>query len=271
MADWVHALAGMSDCGGTPVLHLFGGPYVTVDKHRIDIPEGGSRLVAFIALHDSRVERRYAAGSLWPEGDDLRAAGNLRSALWRLKRACVPMIFADKRSLMLCEDIVVDVHVVTEWANRLIKGSEAQSDLEVRPWCLDSLELLPGWYEDWALIERERLRQRCLHALEALSVALVRAGRCAEAVEAAMLAVSSEPLRESAQRTLIEAHLAEGNWVEARKRFDDYRRLLLRELGAEPHSHLSELLRRTRHRDQLPEQAQSQRGPWRPGRVCEVT
>ena len=56
-------------------------------------------------------------------------------------------------------------------------------------------------------MERERVRQRLLHALEALSVAFVRSGRCAEAIEVAMLAVSNEPLRRalnarSSRRTL---------------------------------------------------------------------
>jgi two-component SAPR family response regulator len=94
--------------------------------------------------------------------------------------------------------------------------------------------VLPGWYDDWALIERERVRQRLLHALEVLSRQFVRVRRCAEAVEAAMMAVSAEPLRESAQRTLIEAHLAEGNLIEGRRSFEAYRQVLRRELGAEP-------------------------------------
>jgi DNA-binding SARP family transcriptional activator len=52
-------------------------------------------------------------------------------------------------------------------------------------------------------------------------------------VEAALVAVTAEPLRESAQRTLIEAHLAEGNWIEGRRAFDAYHELLRRELGTE--------------------------------------
>lgn len=43
-----------------------------------------------------------------------------------------------------------------------------------------------------------------------------------------------EPLRETAHRTLIEAHLAEGNWSEARRQFRECRRLLREELGVEP-------------------------------------
>ena len=38
-------------------------------------------------------------------------------------------------------------------------------------------ELLPSWYDDWVLLERERLRQLRMHAWEALSEKLVRAGR----------------------------------------------------------------------------------------------
>jgi DNA-binding SARP family transcriptional activator len=96
------------------------------------------------------------------------------------------------------------------------------------------LDLLPGWYDDWVLMERERLRQRILHALEELSRKLACAGRFPEAVEAAVLAIGAEPLRESAQRALIEAHVAEGNLSEARRILQEYRDLLRRELGVNP-------------------------------------
>jgi DNA-binding SARP family transcriptional activator len=224
------------------ILHLFGGPFVTVGPRRVTVPEGSKRLLAFVALHGGRVERRYAAGSLWPTGDDLRAAGNLRSSLWRLNRGCVPLIEADKASLGLHPDVVVDVHVIAAWATRLINGRPAGADLTVLPSGVDGLDLLPGWYDDWALMERERIRQRLLHALEALSATLLEVGRCREAVEAAMVAVTTEPLRESAQRTLIAAHLAEGNWVEAKRQFAGYRRLANLELGIEPHPSLFQLM-----------------------------
>lgn len=224
------------------MLHLFGGPFVTAGGTRLCVPEGGKRLLAFIALHCGAVERRYAAGTLWPFGDDRRAAGNLRSALWRLKSSPVTLVSADKSWMSLSAEVVVDVDVVNEWAGRLIQGSACEGDLVLGPLGLDALDLLPGWYDDWVLIERERMRERLMHTLEALSSALVRSGRFAEAIEAAMLVVSSEPLRESAQRVLIEAHIAEGNWIEGRRRFDTYNRLLWRELRAEPDPKLSGLL-----------------------------
>jgi DNA-binding SARP family transcriptional activator len=235
-------LARNPDPAQAAVLHLLGGPYITLCGQRKEVPEGSKRLLVFVALRRARVERSCAAGTLWPIGGELRAAGNLRSALWRLRRAGIDLIVADKWSLMLSDEVVVDLRIMEEWAARLIAGTATSDDLGVMHWHMDALDLLPGWYDDWALMERERIRQRMLHALEALSRNLVHQGRWAEAVEAALTAVTAEPLRESAQRTLIEVHLAEGNWIEGRRAFDAYQDLLRRELGAEPSADLAALI-----------------------------
>jgi DNA-binding SARP family transcriptional activator len=49
-------------------------------------------------------------------------------------------------------------------------------------------------------------------------------------------------LRETAHRTLIEAHLAEGNWSEARRQFRRCERLLKEELGVEPAASMRRLV-----------------------------
>lgn len=224
------------------VVHLFGGPYVTIGQERRDVPEGSKRLLAFVALRNVRVERRYAAGALWPIGNDVRAAGNLRSALWRLRGAAIDVLAADKWSLSLCAGVTVDTQMIDDWATRLINGTPVLADLAALPTHVDGLDLLPGWCEDWAIMERERMRQRMLHALEALSRRFATLGRYADAVEVAITAVNAEPLRESAQRALIEAHLAEGNLVEARRGYGTYRDLVRRELDVEPSRDLAALV-----------------------------
>ena len=184
---------GHSEHSGALVVHLFAGPYVTVGTQRREVPEGSKQLLAFVALRGRRVERRHAAGTLWPFGNEERAAGNLRSALWRLRRAGINVLAVDKWSLALCTHVVVDLHVMDQWATRLIQGTAAGHDLEISPSVSEALDLLPGWYDDWALMERERIRQRLLHALEALSVRLACLGRFGDAVDAALLAVGAEP------------------------------------------------------------------------------
>src|SRR5215471_12462985 len=182
---------GILDHVDIAVVHLFAGPYVTLAAKRWEVPEGSKQLLAFVALRRRRVERRQAAGTLWPYGDEERAAGNLRSALWRLRRAGINVLVADKWSLALSGDVLVDLHLTEQWATRIIEGQVAGDDLAISPSVADALNLLPGFYDDWVLMERERIRQRILHALEALSARLAAVGRFADAIEAAMLATSA--------------------------------------------------------------------------------
>ena len=225
-----------------PVVHLFAGPYITVGSQRLDIPEGSKRILAFAALHTGMVDRRWVARTLWPLGDESRASGNLRSALWRLRGTGLELMDVNKVSVGLRDDAVVDVRVACDWASRIINGTHHIDDLTAIPWRLDELELLPGCYEEWALMERERIRQRMLHAFESLTRHLISQQRFAAAVETAMAAVSVEPLRESATRALIEAHLAEGNWAEAYRAFQGYRTILREELDTEPTRELVRLV-----------------------------
>lgn len=216
------------------MVHLLGEPPVSVGDGRHRVPEGSKRLLAYVALKHGRVERMRVAGVLWPEADDRRAAGNLRSALWRLRGAHIDVLTTDKDSLSLRPDVDVDVRAVERWADRLIGGRSGPEDGIAPGELSGAIDLLPGWYDDWVIAERERLRQRVLHAMESLGHQLTSTGRHAEAIDAAIMAIDADPLRESAHRVLIEAHLAEGNWVEARSSFAMLRRMTLRELGVEP-------------------------------------
>jgi DNA-binding SARP family transcriptional activator len=54
--------------------------------------------------------------------------------------------------------------------------------------------------------------------------------------------VAGEPLRESAHRCLIEAHLAQGNVAEAIRRYHAYRDLMLAELRLGPSPQMEKLL-----------------------------
>ncbi|MGC3992806.1 MAG: BTAD domain-containing putative transcriptional regulator [Propionicimonas sp.] len=225
------------------VVHLLGDPYVVQGGRRCPVPEGCKRLLAFVALQGGRVDRRHAAGSLWPDGSEDRASGNLRSALWRLRGAGIDVLESDKVSISLCEGTTTDLDELCDWADRLLSGTASDADLHVPEWTSTVSELLPGWYDEWVIFERERIRQRMLHALEVLSQLLCRAHRYGEAIDAAMDAVAIEPLRETAHRALAEAHVAEGNCVEARRAFLRYRDLARRELGVEPSAEFQSWLR----------------------------
>ena len=148
------------DTSQRTTVHLFGGPYVSIDDARFSVPEGSKRLLAFVALRQGKVERRHVARALWPVGNDDRAAGNLRSALRRLRGAGIEVLRCDKWSLSLRDTVAVDVHQLTGWAERVIAGRNTVDDLDPLELDLDVRDLLPGWHDDWTIRERERLRQR---------------------------------------------------------------------------------------------------------------
>ena len=106
------------------------------------------------------------------------------------------------------------------------------------------LLFLPAWDEDWLLVERERLRQLQLHALEALAVRLRKLRRYPEAIDAALRAKAIEPLRESVHAVLIDVCLDEGNIAAAHEYLRQYRQLLHAELDLEPSAQIMERFRR---------------------------
>jgi DNA-binding SARP family transcriptional activator len=81
-----------------------------------------------------------------------------------------------------------------------------------------------------------------LHALEALAQTLTELGRYSEAADAALAAVAGEPLRESAHRTLIAVHVAEGNPSEALRQYERYRAMLGEVLNLAPSPKMEELV-----------------------------
>ena len=187
---------------------------------------------------------------LWPDASESHAYSNLRSALARLERTYRKALQASKLELGLAEGVTVDIRHAQALARRLLDSAATpgQSDLSAATLAALSADLLPGWYDDWALIEAEDWRQLRLHALEALAGRLIAAGRWGEAADAAGAAVRAEPLRESACAAFIQVHLAEGNQSEAVREFERYRALLHAELGLEPTLRLGRLVQGLRRR-----------------------
>lgn len=230
-------------------IHLLGGVRVTCGSEHMTVPVGSQPLLAFVALSRGRIARSYVAGSLWPNGDDEHAIANLRSALWRLRRAGIDVIDADKWSLAIADDVEVDVRRVYDWVASVTSSPRTHdadavlADTEQLP--PGALDLLPAWHDHWAIAERERIRQLVLHGLEALSARHLRDGRLEAAVAVAARCVEVEPLRETAQRALLRAHLALGNRSAARAAFYAYAERLQTVLGRVPAAEMVRMMQPT--------------------------
>ncbi len=202
------------------------------------------RLLAFLAIREGAVSRTQAAGTFWPESSENHAAGSLRSAMSRLDSRVRGVVKVTTQNLALAEGVHVDVHYSRALARRLIDQDAAEFELDISGPAVAALsdDILPGWYEDWAVVAAEDWHQLRLHALEAVAARLTSSDRLAEAATAALAAVRAEPLSESARAALIRVHVAEGNQSLAVSEFERYRVLLRAEMGLDPGSRLSRLL-----------------------------
>jgi DNA-binding SARP family transcriptional activator len=131
------------------------------------------------------------------------------------------VIDATGRQLALHKDVDVDLRAVEALAQSVLDGHGSVDAHDLAD------DLLPDWYDDdWVMLERERFRQLRLLALEALYEHHFRAGRLGKALEAALVSLSGEPLRETTHRALIRVHLATGNTADALRQYALCRRLL---------------------------------------------
>jgi len=217
---------------------------LVVGDDRVPLSSSAQRLLAFLALQDRPRTRTYVARTLWPEATTTRANANLRSSLWRTTRTGHRVIDATAHEMALAGNITVDIHDAVARAHRLLEKSCLCDDILNRQTRDDlSADLLPEWSDnEWVLIEQEQYHQLRLYALEAMAKRLTTTGRHGEAVAAGLAAVRAEPLRESAHRVLIDAHLAAGNRAAAKHQYEQCRHTLLEELGLEPSDALRHVL-----------------------------
>lgn len=222
-----------------PHLELLGSFRLRHAGTTVRVQPSVQRLLAFLALHDRPLQRSYVAGRLWTDSPQETANATLRTALWRLRRPSCRLVETTATDVALADHVLIDARDVATRAERVLAGRTEEGDLRA---LIRAGELLPDLYDDWIVIERERFRQLRLHALERLCDQCQASGRFAEAAEAGLAAIATDPLRESAHRVLIRSYLAEGNVGEAARDYRFYRDLARTKLGIEPSPRLRGLI-----------------------------
>ena len=223
-----------------PGLHrvtVLGSFSVTAHGDPVPLEAEARRVVAYLAVHRRPQHRTALAADLWPGVPAAAAAALLDEAL-----AGAGALLADDAdgvdgvdgpvALDPAVEVDLDEAMTLVRALAVVPGhpETVPADLPAAA-ALLSEDVLPAWADAWLAVERERFRQIRLNALEELSSALTAAGRFADAVTTARVAVRTAPSRETARRALIEAHLAQGEIAEAVAEYDEYQELLRSSVG----------------------------------------
>ncbi len=220
-------------------LDLLDGFRLRCGQQDIELPSNAQRVLALLGLRHM-LDRSTTAGTLWPCGSQRRACANLRSALWRINGILAGLIRSSHKQVALDPGIEVDVDRLVALASLLHAGDRRHASAGLLD--LPVGELLPTWDDDWVLPERDRLRQVQLYALTDLARLCMTSGDFGAAVDAAYRALRLDALRESTYRVLVQTYVEAGDYAEALRCFDSYRRMLSAELSVAPSPQMLEIV-----------------------------
>lgn len=209
--------------------------------HRL--PARSQRLLAYLLLRRrAPVAREAAAFTLWPDNTETESLGALRRSLNEL-RAALPA--ADG-----CEWIIA-AHGELQWnpdAPYWLDSEEFERGLrQSTPAALHNAinlytgDLLPELGDEWAVVERERLRQCYFDALAQMAAHHRALGEYETAVDLTRRVLAIEPLAEAAHRDLIALHYLTGDRASALAAYERLCAGLRTELGVEPMAETQDL------------------------------
>ncbi|MCX7707523.1 MAG: response regulator receiver protein [Anaerolineae bacterium] len=232
-------------------IHLFGRFRVTFDgdASEVRLTRTAQILLAYLLLQHSFSSRDVLATLCWGDQPDEQARNCLNTALWRLRRAlggdCAPgegyVITAPSGEVGFNwgRDHWLDVEVF-ERASQQLLGRPLESLPAARVSQLEQVltlytgDLLEGFYDDWALRERERVRAMYLDSLSRLMAYHRARGAYAEGIAAGQRILVLDPLREEVHRELMRLYLAASERASAVRQYHTCRAVLAAELNIPP-------------------------------------
>ncbi len=247
------------------VVKLLGEFNIQLDGQPIDIPSRPAQtLLAYLVLHPNTAYRReMLAGLIWPDANESNARSNLRHALWRIRKTLGeplgPAIFPS-------DDLTVTFNPPAEcWidANRVTDKATAATPLAALRETVSAYrgELLPGFYDDWITLERERLQLAFEHKMDLLINQLEQTQSWPDTIEWAEHWIKFGTAPEPAFRALMTAHAKLGLKAKVK---EDYLRCveaLEREFGVEPSEETQALYQQLRSTHPLATPSQARPTP----------
>ena len=206
-------------------------------------------LFAYLALNRRGLHtREHLAGVFWGESEEERARHALNTTLWRINRVLEP---AGGSANQRCGYLrVTPQHIgfntasdtwldVAEFESRCELAEQAETPVQRAALYTQAIsfyraDLLVDCYEDWCVVERERLQGLYLRALARLMAHNSAMSEYDLAIDCARRILGCDPLREEVHRDLMRLHLTTGQPAAAMRQYRLCEELLRQELAVEP-------------------------------------
>jgi len=192
-------------------------------------------LFAYLILSAGTSHRREKlAGLLWPDSLEETARDNLRHALWRIRKALPAQ---QKTEYLLTDDLSLAFNASAEYwldASALEKvGEDASADELIAVLSAYQGELLPGFYDEWVMLEREHINSVFEHKMARLMSLLQDEKRWLDILDWGERWIKLGQKPEPAYRALMSAHATKGDMSKVAATYERCVKSL-KELGVEP-------------------------------------
>ena len=231
-------------------------------------------LLVYLTLNPGTTFRRdFLASLLWPDLEQTAALHALRQALNRLRgvlherKTAVPLLNITRHTIQCNPErtFSLDVHHFTA----LLAATESHPHRRLaacRP-CLDRLaaavdlyqgDLLAGFhldslpFEEWLLLQRERLHMQALNSLHELTEVSLRRGNYERASHYAQRQLALENWREEAHQQMLRVLAHTGQRSAALAHYAACQQVLAQEFGVEPSQATQQLYTAIRDERPLP-------------------
>jgi DNA-binding SARP family transcriptional activator len=254
--------AGADTVAGAVMRELKGmllGPFSVMDGRRVApaqlLRKAQDLLTLVLISPERRVLREAAAEALWPGAPAETSRKAMRQALWQIHHATDDGV-ADSRRLLLSDNdalvvnpdrpLWVDVPVFTDAARVAQSAGAGSLDPANLPGLASAATLYrgplhAGCLDEWCLVPRARLEDRCLTLLDTLSREHERRGDLPSAISWAQRLLEIEPAHERSHRRLMRLYCRTGDRTRALRQLTQCRGILERELGVRPDSRTEQL------------------------------
>lgn len=198
-------------------------------------------VLKYLLAHRPRpVSQDYLMGWLWPESDLKRARWSLNSTIYALRKllrgGASPSnhVIFEEGCYRLCPDVLVSSDV-EEFDDRYEHGLLFEKEGQKREAVAryeQAVELYRGdylaedLYEDWTMIERERLVDAYVDMLDRLADYYAETGRVREATRSRHRILEKDPCHEHSHRRLMEYYVRLGLRGRALHQYQLCRRIL---------------------------------------------
>ncbi len=235
-------------------LRLLGQFDLRLDGRPVEIPSRPAQsLLAYLALTGGVAHRRERlAGLIWPDVLEADARRNLRRALWHIRKAL------EGRAPLRADDITIafdagpETRVDASVISQKLSPERTTEEL-IQAVSAYGGELLPGFYDEWIIVERERLQSAFEARIKLLLDRLVEARRWEDVLKWGKKWIALAGAAEPAYRALMIAYSGQGDLAGVGHTYQRCVEVLSRDLGVEPSVETSQLFTQLSHLAQTQE------------------